>query len=484
MSRMLAWRDALRRRSRAATTGPFAAARLRLVLLNLGVVASILAIMAVAIYLFEARALDQQMTEQLTAATYREPPAHIFTEHQSPDFGDDDGLGAYDPRSPNVFTIGITPTGTVVWDPQRATIKGMPDLSVARTVLAGKAKSTLVTVHMGTHDFRLLTVAAQVNGVLVGAVQSGVSLDEYDKLMRNLVLVLIFSGLIVLLISALASLLLADRALAPSRLAYERQRQFIAAASHELRTPLALMRSQVERIERHLGKAIHSPEASLTPEAQTDLHVTANETLGDIDAMTNLLNDLLILARAPDSAIRLAPEPLDARAMLKEIAGQAATLPQAVGKTIRTLLGDEPILIVAEAARLRQGIWIILENALRYTPTGGTIEMSATIDRDGVPLPGHHGHARISIHDTGPGIAAHDLPHVFEPFYRADHARTHGDGQTHTGLGLAIARWIVQAHHGSIHVESAPDAGATFVIDLPLRIDPDLPHRRHGHSAA
>ncbi len=484
MTRLLPLRDALRRRARAATTGPFAAARLRLVLLNLGVVASILVIMTVAIFLFESHALDQQITEQLTAATYREPPAHIFVEHQTPDFGDSDTLGGYDPRSPNVFSIGITPKGVVVWDPQHAIAKGMPDMAAAQTVLAGKATSTLVTVHAGAHTFRLLTVAAQVNGVLVGAVQTGVSLDEHDKLMRNLVLVLILAGLVVLGISALASLLLADLALAPSRLAYERQRQFIAAASHELRTPLALMRSQVERIERHLGKAAHSPHATLTPVAQRDLRATASETLGDIDAMTALLNDLLTLARAPDSALRFAPTPLDARAMLDEIAEQATALPQAAGKTIDTTLGDEPIFILAEAGHLRQAIWIILENALRHTPSGGSIQLAATISHDGLPLPGHHGQALLSISDTGPGIAGNDLPHIFEPFYRADPARTHGDGQTHTGLGLAIARWIVQAHHGSIQVESAPDAGATFVITLPLRMDPDLPHRRRGHSAA
>jgi signal transduction histidine kinase len=115
-----------------------------------------------------------------------------------------------------------------------------------------------------------------------------------------------------------------------------------------------------------------------------------------------------------------------------------------------------PLPVQGDPPRLRQVFVNLLENAVRYTPEGGEIRLSGRRE---------HGHAVLEVRDNGPGIAGEDLAHLFEPFYRADKARSNAD---HVGLGLSLASWIVQAHDGHIGAASQPGAGSIFTVSLPL----------------
>lgn len=229
------------------------------------------------------------------------------------------------------------------------------------------------------------------------------------------------------------------------------QRRFVADASHELRTPLTTLRGNVELLRR-------MPETA--GRDQEDLEQILADMAAETDRVTRLVGDLLLLARA-DAGQHLALVPIEVGALLGEAFRSARFLREGV----ELRLGDLPsgVWVSAEPDRLRQLCLILLDNALKYTPLGGqvTIEAgrSARGDAQGVV---------IGVRDTGPGIPEVDRERIFERFYRIESARGPGGA----GLGLAIARWIVQEHHGTIEVDSAPARGTTFTVWLPTVSEP------------
>ncbi|MGI8483040.1 MAG: ATP-binding protein, partial [Thermomicrobiales bacterium] len=239
--------------------------------------------------------------------------------------------------------------------------------------------------------------------------------------------------------------------------AFDTQRRFVADASHELRTPLTAMRGNVDVLLRQIkaGKVI-SPEE-------------LRESLGDVqhesERMGRLIDDLLTLARTDASGlgslVNLQPISLDVLAREAFRTGQALARGQQMTLDIR-----ESIMVEGDGDRLVQVIIILLENALRHTPVDGTI--SLTIDSIAATADDPRC-ARIIVQDSGEGISAEHLPHLFERFYRVEGARTRSHGGT--GLGLAIALSIVRGHHGWIDVESGSEGdGTTFIIYIPVPV--------------
>ena len=129
------------------------------------------------------------------------------------------------------------------------------------------------------------------------------------------------------------------------------------------------------------------------------------------------------------------------------------------GISVRTAIPSDLPPVEADPDRLRQIVQNLVENALRYTPAGGTVQITLRAEDGGL---------RFQVADTGRGIGAADLPHIFEHFYRADPSRARASGGT--GLGLAIVKSLVEAHHGRVTVESTPGAGSTFTVRLPMRL--------------
>src|SRR6184192_4131096 len=222
-------------------------------------------------------------------------------------------------------------------------------------------------------------------------------------------------------------------------------RRFTADASHELKTPLTVLRAGVER-------AITMP--SLPSEALAALE----ETLQEINRMTELVEALLMLARADEGTAPLHRETVDLRAIVEETGETGELLAEEAGVKMEVATPAEPVIVPVDASRIRQLILNLLTNAVKYTPAGGSVRLQ---------LGPSNGRVTLTVADSGVGIAPGDLPHIFDRFWRADSARTRTGERSGTGLGLAICKWIAEAHGGTIDVQSRPGRGTTFTVTLP-----------------
>jgi two-component system OmpR family sensor kinase len=225
-------------------------------------------------------------------------------------------------------------------------------------------------------------------------------------------------------------------------------RRFTADASHELKTPLAVLRADVER-------AMHTPPTS------TEHLVALEEALQETTRMADLVDSLLTLARADEGRFDLHRQPFQLEPLVLDVFETAVILGEDAGLTV-TLLGVENATILGDRIRLRQLFLNLVTNAIKYTSRGGTIEVSAK-RKDG--------EVQFSVRDTGIGIAAGDLPYIFERFWRADRARSRLSERGGFGLGLAISQWIAQAHGGTLTVQSRLHRGSTFTVFLPIAPD-------------
>ncbi len=221
--------------------------------------------------------------------------------------------------------------------------------------------------------------------------------------------------------------------------------RFTADASHELKTPLMVLRAGVERALVHPG----------TP---SEILQSLDETLAQINQMTEIVENLLTLARADEGRAPLAVEETDLRELVADVAETAGMLGESAGVTAVHTMPDEPVRLAVDRHRIREMLLNMVTNAIKYTPQGGTVTLRLEDNADSVT---------ITVRDTGIGIAPGDLPHIFERFWRADPARSRTGERPGTGLGLAITKWIAEAHGGSITVQSRPGRGSSFTVRLP-----------------
>jgi len=233
------------------------------------------------------------------------------------------------------------------------------------------------------------------------------------------------------------------------------QRRFVGDASHELRTPLTSVRGHVDVLLRQLK----SSRAAISKEDLVDeLQVVQLESA----RMSRLIDDMLVLARtdAANHGDILKMQAVSLDVLAREAFRTASHL--ATGQDL-TLTIDEPVTLIGDGDRLVQIMIILMDNAIRHTPPDGRIELK--IGRALDPVEGEWC-AMIRVSDTGCGIAPEHLPHLFERFYRVEHARSRASGGT--GLGLSIALAIVRGHRGWIDVDTAPGAGTVFSVWIPL----------------
>jgi len=222
-------------------------------------------------------------------------------------------------------------------------------------------------------------------------------------------------------------------------------RRFTADASHELKTPLTVLRAGVERV-------------ITTPNLPQDTLATLEETLQEIKRMTELVEALLTLARADEGIAPLHRVPVDLRGIVEEARETGELLAEQAGVRMEVTTPAQPVVVSVDATRIRQLILNLLTNAVKYTPAGGSVRLQ---------LGPANGKLTLSVADTGIGIAPGDLPHIFDRFWRADSARTRTGERPGAGLGLAICKWIAEAHGGKIDVVSRPGRGTTFTVTLP-----------------
>ncbi|CAB1130000.1 Histidine kinase domain-containing protein [Candidatus Hydrogenisulfobacillus filiaventi] len=232
---------------------------------------------------------------------------------------------------------------------------------------------------------------------------------------------------------------------------WRQDRQVLAEAAHQLRTPLEVIRGNLELLNLCQPEEPAAPAQAGTTFAGRNLGEVCRESLGAIDRaaqdMTVLVTDLLTLERARlDSPPSLAA--LDLAPLVREVGEDAAALaPQLAVETV----APHPVWALGDALSTRRALWAVVENALRYTPSGGTVRLRAEAP-DGQP--------RVVVEDTGPGIPSDELPHVFERFYRGSRARQTAG----SGLGLPIARALMQTQGGRIELESRHPGGTRVTL--------------------
>ncbi|MPZ15877.1 MAG: HAMP domain-containing protein [Chloroflexi bacterium] len=220
--------------------------------------------------------------------------------------------------------------------------------------------------------------------------------------------------------------------------AFTAQRRFVADASHELRTPLTTIRGNVDLLRR--TGAVKSPSMR---EALEDVSIEA-------ERMSRLVQGLLALARA-DAGHELVHEPVQLDELVRTVHREMQPVANGVTLALDTV---EAVEVLGDADALKQLLLIFADNGVKYTPPGGTVTLGLRIDG---------GEATLTVADTGSGIEAEDLPHIFERFYRSRNVRSTGG----TGLGLAIAQWVAEQHHGQVDAQSTPGVGSTFRLRLP-----------------
>jgi signal transduction histidine kinase len=281
------------------------------------------------------------------------------------------------------------------------------------------------------------------NGI-AGVLLIGVSIRVQEAALSLLLTLLLAVGGITLLGAGLGGLFLADRALAPARLAWTHQQRFIADASHELRTPLTLLRADAEVLLRSRER--------LTAEDATLLE----DIVAEANHMTVLASNLLTLARLDNHSSHQEHEIVDLADMARAGARRVQALANETGVSVQ-VEANETVLVIGDPILLEQAVLALLDNAIKYNHRGGQATVRTEIKQ---------GQALLEVSDTGIGIAPEHLPHLGERFYRVDKARSREAGGT--GLGLSIARSIAVTHGGTLTLTSIPKQGTTVTLTLPL----------------
>ena len=367
------------------------------------------------------------------------------------------------------------------------------DIPLSRTALdaALAGQTTFESVRFsGEPPIRLISVPVRHGGSLVNIVRVGTSLQPLEETLHRLLIILLIAMPLALLASLGGGWFLAGRALRPvgaitqaaeriaggdltqrlsvstsqdeiGRLAatfnamidrleasFSQIRQFTSDASHELRTPLTVLKGETELALRR-------------PRSADDYRSVLESSLEEIDRMSRIVDELLFLSRADLGEIKMESRPVRLDHLFDDLKRQAEVLGYEQAVQIVTGL-IEPATVAGDDMRLRELVLNLLDNAIKYSPSGGRVEMSVVTQG---------GTARLSVSDQGIGISLEEQAHIFDRFYRTDAARAHT--KKGTGLGLAICQWIVDAHHGTIEVHSEPGKGSTFTVILPLMTSSD-----------
>jgi heavy metal sensor kinase len=360
------------------------------------------------------------------------------------------------------------------------------DAEAVVNTLRGESITRRVKIGEDDDPMRVITLPIIRDEEIVGVLEVGQSEEDVAETLTSLLQIMILAYPIALLAASFDGVFLAERALSPidnitrtarhisaeglkqrlnlrlpddevgrlartfdemiARLddAFQRQRQFTADASHELRTPLTIIKGQIEV----------SLQRDREPEAYRQVLQTINE---EVDRLIRLAGSLLTLAHADAGEISLQPEDVEVAEIVTGVFEQIR--PVAMEKGVECELDPgPPVTIQGDQDLLLQIMLNLSDNAVRYTPSGGRVTLGWRVNNDQVQL---------WVQDTGIGISQEHLPYLFGRFYRVDKVRSRAEGGV--GLGLAISRWIAEAHRGSIHVESTPGEGSTFTVLLPAK---------------
>jgi heavy metal sensor kinase len=236
---------------------------------------------------------------------------------------------------------------------------------------------------------------------------------------------------------------------------FEQLRRFTADASHELRTPLSVIRGIGEV---GLGE-------TRTP---TEYKEAMGSMLEEVDRLTNLVDTLLRLSHGDAGTVRLSRKAIDLGQLTRDVVSSLGILAEERNQRLTVAVADG-VVVSADRLVLREAITNVIDNAIKYSPQGSTIDIRVQMDTT---------QALLTVADEGSGIAPEHRERIFDRFFRLDESRSRDDGGT--GLGLAIAKWAVEVNGGRISVDTGATAGSVFRIVLPIRTAPATEHHEHA----
>lgn len=375
-------------------------------------------------------------------------PTQSTSSDEDHDDGDDDEEDEHDQDdehdleivgSGDTLLFVVDRSGQLSLNARGIDLKDLPVMGGIDRALAGERDIRSVTLDE-SGKVRVLTEPRVEDGQVTGAVQAVRSLDEHDRELALVGWMTLLGVALGALVAVPAGLYLARRAMVPIDATFKRQRAFVADASHELRTPLTLIRANAEL-------------AMLDPEHLANTSLT--NILTEVDRTDRLIDDLLLLARVEAGQLEL----LRDRHRLGELVADAAESmrPLFDGHGTRlTVTAASSAEVVVDGDRIRQVVRSLLDNALKHT-RGGQIDVTVGLDDRWTT---------VTVRDTGSGIPPDALPHIFDRFYRVDSARSRSAGGT--GLGLPIAKAIIEAHGGTISIASESGHGTLVTFRLPI----------------
>jgi two-component system, OmpR family, sensor kinase len=474
--------------------------RLKLTVYYLAILSAILLLFSITIYTYISRSLVKTIDESLgfqvkkieqlrTAANAGEDITNLIAG------GGGEGDAFYQQLSVHVMQV-IDESGFIIEQWPEVEEKTIP-VEIGRLLNLEVGRPGFDSIRLPSGEVvRVATLRASAHMETSGTyfIRIGQSLVALQVARRRLVIVLGVAVPLALLLGSLGGLLLANQALRPvdritraaeqigggdltervpspakmdeigrlaatfnhmiSRLqaAFERQRQFTSDASHELRTPLAVMRGEIE-ISLRRDRPAEEYRRVLT------------SNLEELVRLSRLVEDLLMLARADSGRVELRREPVNlnllCQQMVEYITPLALQRQQALLYEPR-VQPDAVVLVSADLQRIKQLLLNLLDNAIKYTDLQGAVTLSLDVQA---------GQAIIAVADSGRGIPAEDLPHIFERFFRRS-ASTSDRSAPGFGLGLSIVKWIVDSHGGRIEAKSELGKGTTFFVHLPLSAEP------------
>lgn len=427
--------------------------RLRLMAVSGAVTLILLVLFAAAVYTATSNAYKSDSVNRLRAFAdenareiVQSPP--LRPRSRDPEFGTEFA---------GLVVVAVFPQSNLIGVNSPFLPAGFPIEAGIKAVSNGGSDVREVTTGSGV-QLRVFTESERLSDGSTYYVQTAADLTDEANLLNLLRTVLLAGGALAFMAALAAGYVYAGRALVPIRAsidrrqaALQRQREFTANASHELRTPLTIIRASVEDLRRNSRSRV----------------ADVGDALDDMDAevrhLTALVEDMLLLARTDSGVVQLDRMPLD----LADVTVEAASTLSAFGQErgVAVVADPLPAPILGDPLRLRQLVTILVDNAIKHSPSGSTVA---------VRVRSANGAAFMWVEDQGPGIKPEDLPRLFERFWRADNAPVGG-----TGLGLSIAHWIVEQHGGTIGAENRPEGGARFWVQLPplnpnLKVVPDV----------
>ncbi|MBP1763316.1 MAG: integral rane sensor signal transduction histidine kinase [Firmicutes bacterium] len=337
---------------------------------------------------------------------------------------------------PYFFFVKLSPDGKVLF---QSTTQALPDDEL--TALITKAlhnNSAQGTVQLNDGEFPYLIEQSRTGPETIILFQD---FTHENKIIRLQLTALTSAGLICLLFALAGSFFMARRAMVPIQEAWQQQKDFLSNASHELRTPLAVIQTNLEIVMSNSDDTIANNKKWL------------QNIREESEQMAQLVNSLLFLARADSNQQPIEKQIFSFSSLLSRTI--SAFEPIAAEKELQFHIRSKPDCPgFGDEMKIRQVLTILLDNAIRHTPNGGNITVALSRTENQTVL---------TVADTGEGIAPNALDKIFDRFYQADSSRNHGGA----GLGLSIAKWIVDHHNGAIQVTSKLALGTTFTVQLP-----------------